>query len=199
MDYYQIIANNFQSTIETIAMSVDDPAEPIERGSALMASALVGDRKIITCGNGVDAVLAQLFASYLLDRFEADRPALPALTLGNDSASVTAIAQSSSINDIFSRQLRALGQAGDILVCINSSEGAGNLLRAVQTAHERNMGVIVVSNTQDGELGTLIREEDVELRVNAARQSLVVEIHAMAIHSFCELIDHSLFGNHSQE
>ena len=199
MDYYQIIANNFQNTIETIAMSVDDLAAPIERGSQLMASALLADRKIITCGNGVDATLAQLFASNLLDRFEADRPALPALTLGGDNASITAIAQSSSINDIFSRQLRALGQAGDILLCINSSESAGNLLRAIQAAHERNMGVIVMSNTGEGELGTLIRDEDVELQVRATRRARVVEIHTMAIHSFCELIDHSLFGNYPQE
>jgi D-sedoheptulose 7-phosphate isomerase len=199
MDYYQIIANNFQNTIETIAMSVDDLAEPIERGSQLMASALLSDRKIIICGNGVDAALAQLFASNLLDRFEADRPALPALTLGGDNASVTAIAQSNGINDIFSRPLRALGQAGDVLLCINSSEGAGNLLRAVQAAHERNMGVIVLSNTGDGELCTLIGDEDVELRVHATRQTRVVEIHAMVIHSFCELIDNSLFGNYPQE
>lgn len=199
MDYYQIIANNFQATIETIAMSVDDLAEPIERGRQLMANALLSDRKIITCGNGVDAALAQLFVCNLLDRFEADRPALPALTLGGDSASVTAIAQSNGINDIFSRQLRAVGQAGDVLLCINSSEGAGNLLRAIQAAHERNMGVIVMSNTADGELGTLIRDEDVEVQVHATRRASIVEIHTMVIHSFCELIDHSLFGNYPQE
>ena len=150
-------------------------------------------------GHVLSDPLAQLFASNLLDRFEADRPALPALTLGGDNASITAIAQSSSINDIFSRQLRALGQDGDILLCINSSESAGNLLRAIQAAHERNMGVIVMSNTGEGELGTLIRDEDVELQVRATRRARVVEIHTMAIHSFCELIDHSLFGNYPQE
>lgn len=199
MDYYQIIAENFQNTIETIAMSVDTLAQPIEQGSRLMAGALLDDHKIITCGNGVDATLAQLFVSNLLNRFEEDRPALPALALGGDTASITAIAQSSSINDIFARQLRALGQAGDVLLCINSSQGAGNLLRAVQAAHERNMGVIVMSNTAEGELGNLIRAEDVELRVHATRQARIVEIHCMAIHNFCELIDQTLFGTYSQD
>ncbi len=199
MDHYQIIADNFQSTIETIAMSVDSLAEAIEHGSELMARALLADRKIIACGNGVDAALAQLFACILLNRFEADRPALPALTLGAENACVTAIAQSSSINDIFSRQLRALGQAGDILLCINSSRGAGNLLRAVQTAQDRNMGVILLSNSRDGELGVLIRPEDVQLQVPAKRQARIVEMHTMVIHSFCELIDHSLFGNYHGE
>jgi len=194
MDYYQIIAENFQSTIETIALSVDNLAEPIEQGSQLMARALLEDRKIVACGNGVDAALAQLFASNLLSRFENERPALPALTLGGDGASITAIAHSSGVIDIFSRPLRALGQAGDVLLCINSSNGANNLLRAVQAAHERNMTVVALSNTGDSELSTLIRSEDVELRVDALRQPRIVELHTMAIHCLCELVDHSLFG-----
>ena len=199
MDYYQIISDNFQTTIETIAMSVDNLAEPIERGSRLMARALLEDRKIVACGNGVDAALAQLFTSNLLSRFEHERPALPALSLSGDGASITAIAHTSGINEIFSRQLRAVGQAGDILLCISSSSGASNLLRAVQAAHERNMGVIALSNTGDGELSTLIRAEDVELRIDGQRQPRIVEMHTMVIHCLCELIDHSLFGTYNQE
>lgn len=88
MDHYQIIAENFQDTIETIAMSVDTLADTIEKGSQLMGEALLADRKIITCGNGVDGALAQLFTCNLLNRFEADRPALPALTLGTDHTSI---------------------------------------------------------------------------------------------------------------
>ena len=199
MDYYPIIAENFQSTIETIAMSVDDLAGLIERGSQLMASALLSDRKIIACGNGVDAALAQLFACNLLYRFEQDRPALPALSLTADNASVTAIARAGAFDEIFSRQLRALGQPGDVLLCINSAEGSSNLVRAVQTAQEREMGVIALTHARDSSLAGVIRPEDVELRVNASRQSRVVEMHTMAIHNFCELIDHSLFGTYHRE
>jgi D-sedoheptulose 7-phosphate isomerase len=199
MDYYQIIANNFQTTIETIALSVDDLAQVIEQGSHLMTQALLADRKIIACGNGVDAALAQLFACNLLDRFEEDRPALPALTLGTDHASMTAIAESGSFNDIFSRQVRAFGQAGDVLLCISSGSGATNLSRAVHAAQDRNMGVIVMSNAQDATLGALLRADDVELRVNARRQARIVELHTMTIHNFCELIDHNLFGSYNQE
>tara|TARA_R110002049_G_scaffold55813_2_gene154421 strand:+ start:3384 stop:3983 length:600 start_codon:yes stop_codon:yes gene_type:complete len=199
MDYYPIIAQSFQDTMETIAMSVDDLAGVIARGSQLMANALLSDHKIIACGNGVDAALAQLFVCNLLNRFEQDRPALPALSLTIDSASVTAIAQSSALNDIYSRQLRALGQPEDILLCINSGEGASNLLRAVQTAQERSMAVITMTNVKDTMLSAVMRPEDVELKINATRQARVVEVHTMAIHSFCELIDHSLFGSYSQE
>jgi len=199
MDYYKIIAENFQSTIETIALSVDTLAQPIERASQLMVRALLEDRKILACGNGVDGALAQLFASNLLSRFEHDRPALPALALSSDGASLTAIAQSGGINDVYSRQLRALGQGGDILLCINSAGTAGNLLRAVQAAHERNMGVIALSNAADGELSALLHAEDVELRIDATRPPRVVELHTMSIHCLCELIEHSLFGSYNQE
>jgi len=199
MDYYKIIAENFQRTIETITVSVDPLAEVIERGVQLMTTALLEDRKIILCGNGVDAALAQLFTCHLLNRFDEDRPALPAITLGADSASITAVAQSSGITEIFSRQLRALGQAGDVLLCINSSNGTDNLLRAVQTAQERNMGIIVMSNAGDSEIAALLRPEDVELRIEAKQAARIVEIHTMAIHVFCELIDHNLFGIHNRD
>ncbi len=199
MGYYQIIADNFQSTIETIAMSADDLATTIERGSQLMARALVAERKIIACGNGVDAALAQLFTCNLLNRFEQDRPALPALSLAADNASLTAIAQAGAYNEIFSRQLRALGQPGDVLLCINSADGASNLLRAVSAAQERDMRVIVMTHVHDNTLGAIMRPEDVALQVNATRQARVVELHTMAIHNFCELIDHNLFGSYQQE
>jgi phosphoheptose isomerase len=199
MDYYQIIADNFQSTIQTIAMSVDNLAEPIELGSQLMVGALLADGKIVVCGNGVDAALAQLFTGNLLSRFEQERPALPALSLASDCTSLTAIAHYNGADEVYSRQLRALGQPGDVLLCISSAGGSDSLLRAVQAAHERNMGVVALSNTADSELGALLRPEDVELRIDAGRQSRVVELQTMTIHCLCELIDHSLFGSYNQE
>lgn len=199
MDYYQIISENFQGTIETIAVSVDSLAGPIEQACQLMVAALLEDRKIMACGNGVDGALAQLFACNLMSRFEHERPALPALALGGDSASLTAIAQVGGLTDIYSRQLRALGQEGDILLCINSTAEANNLVRAIQAAHERNMPVVALSNAMDGDLNDLLHPGDVELRVTAARRPRVVELHTMAIHCLCELIEHSLFGSYNQE
>ena len=200
MDFYQIIAENFQSTIETIALSVDNIAEPIQSASQVLVTALLDDHKVICCGNGVDACTAQLFANYFISRFEQERPALPALALAADGSSVTAIGQGSgSISDVFSRQLRALGQAGDVLFCVNSSAGADNLVRAIQAAHERNMHVIALSNGEDAGLGTLLAAGDVELRVEAPRQPRVVEVHTMAVHNLCELVEHTLFGSYNQE
>ncbi len=199
MDFYQIIAGNFQASIESISLSVDELAGPVERSTQLMTGALLGDRKIIVCGNGPDAALAQLFSCTLLSRLENERPALPALCLSGDASSLTAIATTSGINDLFSRQVRALGQTGDILLCISSGDGHSNLIRAVQGAHERNMNVIALSNTQSGELSTLITSEDVEIQINAARRPLVIEIQTMVIHTLCELIDRFLFGSYTRD
>ena len=199
MDFYQIIAGNFQANIETISLSVDGLALPIEHSTNLMTGALLADGKIMVCGNGPDAALAQLFTCTLLSRLENERPALPALSLSSDAASLTAIAATGGLNELFSRQVRALGQPGDVLLCISSGDGHNNLIRAVQAAHERDMGVIALSNTNSGQLSTLIRSEDVELPVNAARRTLVIEIQTMVIHCLCELIDRSLFDSYTRD
>jgi phosphoheptose isomerase len=196
MDCYQIIAKNFQTIIESISMSVDALANPIERSTKLLTDALLADRKVVVCGNGPDAALAQLFSCTLLSRLENDRPALPALCLGSDSSSLTAIATTSGINELFSRQVRALGQPGDILLCISSGEGHNNLIRAVQAAHERNMQVVALSNTHNGELSTLITSEDVDIQVNTARRPHTIELQTMVIHTLCELIDRCLFDSY---
>jgi len=199
MDYYQIIANNFQATIETIALSVDQLAEPIADASQMMTQALLEDHKILACGNGADAALAQLLTSNLLNHFARERPALPALTLAGDSASITAIAHSDGLEETFSRQVRALGQPGDILLCISSSVAAGNIARAMQAARERDMSIIILSNGADTELTGLLAAADIELPVSAARRASVVELHTMVLHALCELVDHNLFGPDHQE
>ena len=196
MDHYEHIASHCQGTIESIAMSVDQVAAGLQDACGLMTSALLNDSKIIACGNGVDAALAQLFVCRLLGRVEQERPALPALSLTSDGPALTAVMQSSGINDAFSRQLRALGQPGDVLLCINSAEGSANLLRAVQAAMERNMTVILLSCTEDRELGSLMRAEDVDLRLTAPRASQRVELFTLVLNCCCELIDQTLFGGH---
>jgi phosphoheptose isomerase len=199
MDYYEIIANNFQGTIETIALSVDNLAEPIANASQAITHALLQDRKVLVCGNGADAALGQLFCSQLLNQFTRERPALPALTLAGDSASVTAIADSDGIEEIFSRQIRALGQPGDILLCISSGTAASNLLRAAQAAGERDMTTIAMTSADDHQLASLLGTGDTELAVAASRPAGVVELHTMILHSLCELIDLNLFGPLHQE
>ena len=185
--------------METIAMSVDDLAGGIDAAAGAMAHCLLGDGKIMACGNGTDGALAQLFVGNLLSRYENERPALPALCLAAHTTSIAAIARNSGVNDIYARQLRALGNEGDLLLCLNSSRGGSSLVRAIQAAHERNVGVVLLSNSADDALGPLAAQGDIELRVEAAQTSRVVELHLMILHCFCHLIDNSLFGAYEQD
>jgi len=195
MQYYSVIAGNFQDTIEAMAMSVDALAVPIEDASALIADCLLNDHKVLACGNGADAALAQLFACSLLGQHERDRPALPAIALSTNGANLSAIGLNSGINDIYSRQLRALGQAGDVLLCLSSAEGDTSLLRAIQAARDRNMVVTALSNTRNGELGALLGDGDVQMCIEAPRPARVREIQTAILHCICELVDRRLFGN----
>ena len=199
MDYYRIIADNFQDTIETISLSVDTLAGPLEQACQVMTRALLEDRKIVACGAGADAALAQLFSSSLLGRFERERPALPAMALGADAASLTAIAVADGLGDIFSRQLRALGQPGDVLLGISSGVDSGCLRRAIIVARDRNMGLVLLSNESDSELSTEVAGDGVALRVRAHQPARVVEMHTMLLNCLCELIDQSLFGSYDRE
>ena len=199
MDYYQRIAGNFQQTVELIAMSVDTLALPIEQGSTVMTQALLQDRTIMACGNGPDAALAQIFVSNLLNRFEFDRPALPAISIGTDAASLTAIATANSIDNIFARQIHALGQTGDILLCINSGAGHNNLINAIGAAQDRNMPVIALSSGIDERFRSALGPGDVELFADTESQARVVELHTMIIQSLCEMIELSIFGSYDQE
>tara|TARA_R110000823_G_scaffold91174_4_gene201116 strand:- start:2402 stop:3007 length:606 start_codon:yes stop_codon:yes gene_type:complete len=199
MNFYRTIAGSFQATIEAVSMSVDTLAAPMERAAHAMATCLLNDRKILACGNGADAAMAQLFVLSLLGGHARERPALPAIALSGDGANLTAITQVAGSREVYARQIRALGQSGDILLCISSVAGDPSLLRAVQAARERNMTVIALSNSRDEETGTLLAASDIELKVVAPSAARVVEIHAMVIHCFCELIDASLFGEHHTE
>lgn len=199
MDQYQRIAGHFQQAIELIALSVDVLAEPIERSSELISQALQQENKVIACGNGPDSALSQLFSSNLINRFEYDRPGLPALSLGSSSANLSTIADASNINDIFARQITALGQAGDVLFCISSERNHQNLEHAIQAAHDRKMTVVALSNSGNEQLSKMLRHEDIELSVTAHRQPRVVELQTMVIQCMCEMIELSLFGDYDQE
>jgi D-sedoheptulose 7-phosphate isomerase len=199
MDQYQRIARHFQETIELVALSVDILAEPIERCSELISQALLQENKVIICGNGPDSALSQLFAGNLINRFEYDRPGLPALSLDQSSSNLSAAAGTSNINDIFARQITALGQAGDVLFCISSERDHQNLQHAIQAAQDRHMTVVALSNSGNEQLGKLLRHEDVELLITAHKQHRVIEVQTMVIQCICEMIELSLFGDHDQD
>jgi phosphoheptose isomerase len=196
MDFYEVVARHFQQTMEAISLSVDQLADPLALAARLAADALVADHKIIACGTGPGAVVAQLFTTYLAIGYRQERPALPALNLAADPAILSA-ASGGSPAGCYARQLRAVGQPGDLLLLVEPATGGAGLQRVVAAAHERNMPVILLSISEDGELGSDLHPGDVVLPVSGAGR--VTDLQLMVVGCLCELIDNNLFGNHHPE
>jgi len=165
----------------------------VEAGRAL-TEALLNDGKILSCGNGGSASDAQHFSGEMLGRFEMERPGLPAIALTTDSAALTAIANDYQYSDIFAKQVRALGQAGDVLLAISTSGNSENVLRAVTTAHERGLRIVALTGRDGGTIAQVLHANDIEIRVPARRTCRIQEVHILVIHSLCDLVDAELLG-----
>ena len=194
MDIEQRVRDHFLDSIDTKQKVLAEMVSPIVRAAELASSALLADRKILSCGNGGSAADAQHFSSELLNRFERERPPLAAIALTTDSSTLTSIANDYDYRDVFSKQVRALGQPGDALLAISTSGNSPNVLRAMHTAHERGMRIIAFTGRNGGEMAPVLREDDVELRVPAERTARIQEVHLLLIHCLCDLIDARLLG-----
>jgi len=160
-----------------------------------LTSCLLNDGKILSCGNGGSAADAQHFSGEMLGRFEMERPGLPAVALTTDTSTLTAIANDYQYANIFSRQVRALGQTGDVLLAISTSGNSENVLRAVNTAHERDLRVVALTGGNGGTIAQALDPEDIEIRVPAQRTARIQEVHILIIHSLCDLVDAELLGS----
>jgi len=184
----------FRESVEA-KMAVGEALAPlIEQASTLMTEALLSERKILVCGNGTSAALAQIFTAAMLDRFETERPSLPALWLGSNLSTYTAIAADQGLAEVFAKPIRALGNAGDILLAISTSGNSQNIIHAISTAHERNIKVIALTGRDGGDVSSLIDATDIEIRANVNRRSRIHEIHLLTLFCMCDLIDVQLFG-----
>lgn len=172
----------------------EDLAPYIAAASEKMVTALLNEKKIFVCGHGISAALAQIFTSSLLDRYEKERPGLPAIWLGSNVATYTAIAADSGHKDIFAKPLRALGQEGDVLTIISTSGSSSSLLNAISTAHDRGISVVALTGRDGGDIGSLLDGGDIELRVALNSRGRIHEIHLLTVFCLCDLIDHQLFG-----
>ncbi len=195
MDYQDRVKQFFAASIECKMQSMEVLCPSITQGATTMVEALLNEKKILTCGNGGSAGDAQHFSSELLNRFERERPPLPAIALTTDSSTLTSIANDYSYNEVFSKQIRALSQEGDILLAISTSGNSGNVIEAIKVAHARNMRVIILSGRDGGEMRELIEEGDVEICVPSQVTARIQEVHLLVIHCLCDLIDTQLFGS----
>lgn len=194
MDLRQRISAHFQESIETKQAAASALLEPVNAAGQLMVQSLLNGHKILSCGNGGSAGDAQHFSAELLNRFEQERPPLPAIAITTDSSTLTAIGNDYDYNEIFSKQVNGLGQEGDILLAISTSGNSANIIEAIKAAHDRGMHVVMLTGRDGGAMAPLCAEQDVEIRVPSARTARIQEVHLVVIHCLCDFIDSSLFG-----
>lgn len=194
MDLIPRIKEHFTQSIQTKINSADTLSTSISQAAKTMAEALLDGHKILSCGNGGSACDAMHFSGELLNRLEIERPSLPAIALTGDIATITAIGNDYSYEDIFSKQILALGQAGDVLLAITTSGNSSNILAAVQAAHDRQMNVVALTGRDGGKLPSILENSDVEIRIPSERTIRIQETHILVLHCLCDLIDHQIFG-----
>lgn len=188
------IQQQFQDSIATKSAALDLVAEPIALATERMVDCLMNEGRILVCGNGGSAADAQHFASEMVNRFEQDRPALAAIALTTDTSILTSVANDDAFSKVFSRQVQALGRAGDLLLAISTSGASRNVLEAVDAAHEREMGVIALTGRDGGPLAERLHEDDLLICVPADNTARIQEVHLLAIHCLCDGVDYLLLG-----
>ena len=194
MDSIRRIQDIFKDSIDLKMKSQELLAPSIVRAAELMTACLLSERKILSCGNGGSAAESQRFSGQMLNRFEVERPGLPAISLTTDTSALTSIANDYQYADIFSKQVRAFGQAGDILLAISTSGESHNIIHAIDASHERQMHVIALTGREGGQIADLIQEQDIEIRVPSWSSARIHETHTIIINCICDLIDHQLLG-----
>jgi D-sedoheptulose 7-phosphate isomerase len=189
------VRRHFQESIATKQAAID-LAPTISAAAALMTRCLLEDGKLLSCGNGGSAADAQHFSSELLNRFELERPGLPALALTTDSSTITSIANDYAFVEVFAKQVRALGQPADVLLAISTSGNSENIVRAIHAAHERGAKVVALTGRDGGAIAGALAGVDIEIRVPADRTCRIQEVHLLIIHCLCDLIDAELLEPH---
>lgn len=196
MSLQERIYQHFSDSIQTKHDALECLPDAIELAAQTIVQSLLNNGKVLTCGNGGSAGDAQHFSSEMLNRFERERPSLPAIALSTDTSTITSIANDYSYDEIFSKQIRALGQSGDILLAYTTSGNSGNIVAAINAAHDRDMLVIIASGKDGGTISAnaLLKADDIELRVPSNSTARIQEVHLVITHCLCDLIDFQLFG-----
>jgi D-sedoheptulose 7-phosphate isomerase len=194
MDLTAHLKQHFDEGIELRRKMAETMPAAIARAGTSLAEALKAGRKVLACGNGGSAADSQHFAAEIVGRFERERPGMPAIALTVDTSAITAIANDYDWASVFARQVHALGQAGDVLLAISTSGNSNNVIEAIKAAHEKNMVVIALTGRDGGAMAKMLAPTDHHLNVAHPRTMRVQEIHLLAIHCLCEVVDNVLLG-----
>ena len=191
----QRIEQHFIASIEAKRRTLEAIGPRIVQAAQRMAERLRQGGKILVCGNGGSAADAQHFAAELVNRFEMERPGLAAIALTTDSSALTSIANDYAFEQVFARQVRALGHPSDLLLAISTSGHSPNVLAAMVAAREIGMMTVALTGRDGGPMAGQLTENDLEIRASAAATARIQEVHILVIHCLCDLIDHILFGD----
>jgi D-sedoheptulose 7-phosphate isomerase len=194
MDHIPKIKQHFADSAQLKRDSVDALAPAIARAATALTECLLEDGKILACGNGGSAADAQHFAAEMVGRFERERPELPAISLVTDTSILTAVANDYAFEQVFAKQVRALGIAGDILLALSTSGNSANVIAAIESAHDRDMRVIALTGRGGGRIAGLLGDHDVHLCVPHDRTARIQEVHLLMIHCLCDAVDNALLG-----
>lgn len=194
MDINKRITQHFKDSAELKLRVMDELAIPIAEGAQLFFDCVANDGKILVCGNGGSAADAQHFAAELINRFEKERPGLACIALTTDSSVLTSIANDYEYNQIFSKQVRALGLPGDSLLAISTSGNSPNVVAAIHAAHDRNMRVVALTGRDGGAMVDALQPNDVLICVDAKSTARIQEVHLVSVHCLCDIIDFHLLG-----
>ncbi|NOY73441.1 MAG: phosphoheptose isomerase [Gammaproteobacteria bacterium] len=184
-----LIEQHIQASIDTKMSALACLPPYIDNAAKLIVKALQNGNKILSCGNGGSAGDAQHFSSELLNRFERERPGLAAISLSCDCSTLTSIGNDFHFQDIFAKQVQALGRTGDVLLAISTSGNSENVIQAIKTAHEKNMFVTVLSGKDGGAATSILKDTDIEIRVPSSSTARIQECHILIIHCLCAIID----------
>jgi D-sedoheptulose 7-phosphate isomerase len=195
MDLANKLVAHFEDNIAATRRSMEMLAEPISRAVDVCFGCVTNNAKILACGNGGSAADAQHFIAELVGRFERDRLPLAGVALNTDTSIMTAVGNDYGFDQIFARQVSALGQPGDVLVAISTSGNSTNVQRAIQAAHEREMRVIALTGKGGGQIKDLLLDNDIHLCVPHDRTMRVQEVHILLLHILCDGIDTLLLGD----
>ncbi len=197
IDHMKRIRGHFAESAQLKLEAAEELAPEIARAAGILTECLFADGKILACGNGGSAADAQHFAAELVGRFERERPELPAISLSTDTSLLTAIANDYSFEQVYAKQVLALGAKGDVLLAISTSGNSGNVMAAVEAAHKREMRVVALTGKGGGRVGELMAPGDVNLCVPHSRTARIQEVHLLMIHCLCDTIDATLLGDES--
>ena len=190
----QQIEQHFIDSADLKYQSAQTLSKPIAQAVQAILASVTSGGKVLACGNGGSATEAQNFATQFVGRFERDRPELAAIALNADSALLTAVAHDFDFEHVFSKQVRALGQAGDVLLAISNDGNALNVMSAIDAAHERDMTVVGLTGKGGGKIAGLLCETDVHICVPHVRSARIKEVHVLVVHCLCDGVDSQLLG-----